>query len=405
MGVFRRHQQNIKDSVSDNLLQVLGINPAAVDKNRLSEITYFTCLKLLSESIGKLPLKLYQETETGSIKANGHNVYPITKTRPNPYTTAFTFWASVEMNRNHHGNAFVYIDMNKGKVKGLYILPSQSVQIWIDDAGLIGNDNAVWYTYTDKSGKQYKLTHNQVMHFKTSTSLDGITGLSVADCLKTNIENAQSGQGYINTYFRSGLTAGGLLQYTGDIEPKAREKMQQQFTEMATGVKNAGKILPIPLGFSFQQIKTTMVESQFLELNKHTALQISAAFGIKPSMLNDYSSSTFSSVEAQQTAFWVDTLQPIITQYEQEIGYKLLTSREQQQGYYFKFNVDALMRTTFKERWDAYAIAINNGGMTPNEVREKEDLPLRPEGDQLIANGNYIPLADVGKQYPAKGGE
>jgi HK97 family phage portal protein len=189
------------------------------------------------------------------------------------------------------------------------------------------------------------------------------------------------------------------LQYTGDIVDGKRKIMQQKFESMANGIANAGKILPVPLGFSFTTIDTKMTDSQFLELNKYTALQIGAAFGIKPGQLNDYSSGKFNNVELQQREFYVDTLLSILTMVEQELTYKLLTEQERKQGYFFKFNVDVLMRASFKERMEAYAFAINNGIMKPNEARQKEDYPDDENGNQLIVNGNYIPLSMVGQQY------
>lgn len=413
MGLFRETYNEARDIngySNEEFMRLLGINNISIDKDKLSEITYFTCCKNLSEAVAKLPLKLYKETDKGSEKATNHYLYSKLKLRPNSYMSAWNFWTTVELNKNHFGNCFVYVDTVKsgrgsGKIKGLYILNDGSVQIWVDNAGLISNDNALWYIYTDSNGNEYKLNHNQVLHFKTSTSLDGITGLAIQDILKLSVENAQSGQKFINNYFKNGLFAKGLLQYTGDIEPNAMKKMQSKFEGLASGISNAGRILPVPLGFSFNTIDNKLVDSQFLELNKYTALQIAAAFGIKPNQLNEQAK--YNNLELQQREFYVDTLLSILTMYEQELSFKLLTETERNQGMFFKFNVDAILRADFKTRMDGYGIAINNGVMTPNEAREKEDLPINPDGDVLIVNGTFIPLSMVGQQYtndPSKGG-
>lgn len=405
MGLFREtytEARDINGYSNEEFMRLLGINNISVDKDKLGEITYFTCLKNLSEAVAKLPLKLYKETEKGSEKATSHYLYSKLKLRPNPYMSAWNFWTTVELNKNHFGNCFVYIDTVKsgrgsGKVKGLYVLNDGSVQIWVDNAGLISNDNAVWYIYTDSSGNEYKLNHNQVLHFKTSMSLDGITGLAIQDILKLSVENAQSGQKFINTYWKQGMFAKGLLQYTGDIDDKALKTMQKKFESMANGISNAGRILPVPLGFSFSTIDNKLVDSQFLELNKYTALQIAAAFGIKPNQLNEQAK--YNNMEMQQREFYVDTLLSILTMYEQELSFKLLTETERNQGMFFKFNVDSILRADFKTRMDGYGVAINNGIMTPNEAREKEDLPTNPDGDILIVNGTFVPLKDIGIQY------
>ncbi|WP_019850634.1 phage portal protein [Desulfitobacterium sp. PCE1] len=396
---------------NEEFMRLLGINNLSVDRDKLGEITYFTCVKILSESVAKLPLKLYKEKKQGTEKAVNHYLYSLLKLRPNPYVSSWNFWSNVEFRRNHYGNCFVYIDTAKigrgsGKVKGLHILDNNNVHIWVDDAGLIGNENAVWYIYTDSKGKEYKLSHDQVLHFRTAVSLDGITGLAIQDILKTSIENSQSGQKFINNYFKNGLMAGGILQYSGEIDEKAIRKMQSKFQNLASGLENAGKILPVPLPFSFQTISNKLVDSQFLELSQYSAKQIAAAFGIKNNQLNEQVK--YQNMELQQKEFYIDTLLPILTLYEEELSYKLLTNRERNEGMFFKFNVDSILRGTFKERMEGYATAINNGIMKPSEARDKEDLPFDGDSDKLIVNGNFIPLSMVGQQYtnvPLEGGE
>lgn len=51
-----------------------------------------------------------------------------------------------------------------------------------------------------------------------------------------------------------------------------------------------------------------------------------------------------------------------------------------------------------------YQTYLNNFGMTPNEVREEIDLPYMEGADNLIGNGNYIRIDQIGTQWKAKGG-
>lgn len=53
---------------SDELLEWLGITPN-MSKKAMAEATYYTCIKMMSETMGKIPLKYYQETEKGKIRA------------------------------------------------------------------------------------------------------------------------------------------------------------------------------------------------------------------------------------------------------------------------------------------------------------------------------------------------
>jgi len=403
MGIFRRSIENRDYTLSDPLIQqFLGVvDTTTISPDKLREATYYACLRILTDTVAKLPLKLYQETENGIQKVTNHYLYPLLKLRPNPYMSASDFWKTVEFNRLEWGHEIVYIDTQKGKIAGLYPLEMNKVTIWVDNAGIIGNQNAVYYVYTDNTGNQYKLTEDEVLHFKGLTK-NGIIGMSIKDYLSTIVDNAQSAQKYLNNYFKNGLFSRGLLQFTGDLSDDKIKIVQQKFEQMANGIQNAGRILPVPMGFSFQTISTSMADAQFWELNKLTIQQITAAFGIPLHMVNQLDKATYNNVEQQEEQFYRDTLMPILTMYEQELTYKLLTQKEIQAGLYFKFNVDAILRSDIETRYKAYSVAIQNGFMTPNEVRAKEELPSRPEGDVLIVNGNMQPLEQVGMAYRTK---
>ena len=46
----------------EKLLDWLGIEPDT-PRYAIGEVTYFTCLKMLSETMGKMPLKFYKQTD------------------------------------------------------------------------------------------------------------------------------------------------------------------------------------------------------------------------------------------------------------------------------------------------------------------------------------------------------
>jgi len=383
---------------SQELLRLLGIDGSAIPSNKLSEVTYFTCLRLLSESLGKLPLKMYQDTEKGTVEVHGNELYRLLRVRPNPYMTASTFWQCVEMNRNHYGNSYVYIAYNRLGIKDLWILPSNRVEIWIDNAGIFNKQNAIWYIYSDaKTGKRYKFRHDEILHFKTSMSLDGISGLAIKDILRINIENAQRNASYLNNFYKNGLMGKAVVYYTGEI--KNANKIASKIEDFASGTDNAGKVVPLPAGFQLQPLNISMTDAQFLPISKYTALQIAGAFGIKPAMINDYDKGNYANVETQQRDFYINTLLAILKDYEEEITFKLLTTDELNGGYRFKWNAHAILRADFEKQMEGLSKAVTNGIYTRNEARQMLDLPSKEGADQLLVNGTFISLEDVGKQY------
>ena len=384
----------------NNLYKFLGINPDE-DEKVLSEATYFACMKVLSEAIGKLPLKLLRHNEKNGVEtARKHPLYTLLYSRPNPYMTASTFWSTVEYNRNHFGNAYVWIQ-GAGKDMKLWILPSTDVEVWYDDAKILADQPDIYYRYS-AGEKVIQFGSEEILHFKSSNTLDGIVGVSVQDQLKMTIGGAVKSQKMLNKMYDSGFTAKAVLQYTGNLNDANVKTFVQGVEKYSSGdlsedgIKN---IIPIPLGSQLTPLNVKLGDNQFIEVKQYTALQIASAFGIKPYQIGDYTKSSYASAEAQQLSFYVDTLLYIIKQYEEEITYKLLSSEEVDDGYHFKFNVAVILRADLKTQIETLSNAVSNFIYTPNEAREKLDLEAKPGGDKLLGNGASIPVELTGSQY------
>lgn len=387
----------------ERLLEWLGIS--GTPKKLLSEVTYFTCLKMLSETLGKMPIKFYQQTSRGVEDAEPNTAYELLKTRPNPQMTPTTFWGTVENNRNHYGNAYVWIRRQFERkryggevvIKDLWIMPSSDVTIVIDDKGVFGDTGDIFYWYTDKySGESHIFPSGDVMHFKTSLSFDGLSGAPVRDILKATIQGGLESQNFMNNLYKGGLTARAALQYTGDLSPKLEKQLIKRLEEYANGANNAGKFIPIPIGMKLEPLNIKLTDSQFFELKKYSALQIAGAFGIKPNQINDYEKSSYANSEMQNISFYIDTELYILKQYEEEINYKILEPSEVREGKRYKFNENVILRTDAKSQATILTGYVQNGIYTQNEAREFLNKPRKPGGDDLVCNGNYVKVAQIG---------
>ena len=402
--------ENKEENKTITLNQLIDfLNIGDVKEDALSEATYFACLKILSEALGKLPLKLLKsDNEKGVTEVKTHPYYKILRYRPNKYMSSTTFWSTIEYNRNHYGNSFAFISKAGTKMQ-LFLLPTKNlVKIYYDDAKLMSKIPDIWYIF-NIGGTKYKFSSEEILHFKTSTTFNGIEGISVREQLKTTIKGNLKSQKMLNKMYETGFTAKAVLQYTGSLSDENEKKFVQNIEKYAKGeIDAANTIIPIPLGSKLESLNTKLGDNEFVDLKKYSALQIAAAFGIKPNQINNYDKASYASAEAQQLAFYVDTLLYILKQYEDELSYKLLSDEEIQEGMYFSFNVAALLRADSKTQTESVTKAISGSLYTPNEARAKVDLPAKPGGDNLIGNGSMIPVQMMGQQYTnktTKGGE
>lgn len=383
------------------LLNALGISRA--DRTQLSQATYFACLKVLSESMGKMPLKLQKKETDGGIRpALEHPLYDVLKYRPNNLMSSTGFFGTMEINRNHHGNSYAYIS-GAGSRTQLIPLDSKSVRILYDDAAWFAVEPTVWYKYTSSKGEELIFGSEEILHFRTSTSLDGISGLAVQDILRQNFESMHAADDLQRSQFTDGLTSRAVVTYTSGLSDDLRDKYIKILDDYATGKKKESKyLLPIPTGSTVTPLNAAkLADAQFVELKKYSALEIAAAMGIKPNQINNYDKSSYSSAEAQQLSFYVDTLLYIIKLYEDELNYKLLSDADRKAGYFFKFNFNVLLRADLATQTDSLCKAIQNSLYTPNEAREFVDKPALPGGDCLLCNGSMLPVQFAGVQYNA----
>ncbi len=403
-GIFKPKAKAIPETLEINdrrLLEMLGIKVDELNfqgENALKEATVFACIRILADSIGKLPVKVYQHNGTVD-----HYLTPLLKTRPNPWMSARDFFKALEVKRHLYGNAYAWLEFetkgkDAGKITGIYPLDSSKIEIYIDDIGLLPGKGRLWYVYRDSKGTEYRIDPDEILHFKGLTS-DGIVGITPLTQLRKTIENAGAASQYLNNSFKTGLQTKGIIHYIGDLSPEAQRRFRERFEEMASGLKNANRVSLLPIGYQFQPLSLTMADAQFLENTQLTVKQIAAAFGVKNHQLNDLDRATHTNVEHQQRKFYVDTLMDILTGYEQELTYKLFTQRELEKGYYIKFNVNAILRADPKTRYEGYRIAIQSGFMTANEVRALEEMEALPGGDKLLVNGNMMPIEMAGEQY------
>lgn len=406
MGFFdrwRKKSANTDEQMTLNqLLNWLGVHD--VSGGTLSEATYYACVKVLSESIGKLPLRLMLSTQdTGVAPVREHRYYRTLNERPNRFMSASVFWTYEEFCRQHYGNAYALIDESDPLHPQLWPLDPEKMRVYYDDARLLSTVPDVWYVYNTASGP---ITYGseEILHFKSHQTVDGLVGVSVREQLAATIQGNIKAQKMVNKMYDSGMTAKAVLQYTGNLKEASVEALTKGMEAYAKGeMKSKGieNIIPVPLGMSLTPLSLKLADSQFLEVKQYSALQIAAAFGVKPNQVGDYTKSSYASAEAQQLSFLVDTLLFNIKQYEEEMSWKLLSDDEAARGIVPKFNTSVLLRTEFETMVTTLSTAVQSFLFTPNEARERLDLPHKEGGDNLLGNGAAIPVQYAGSQYTA----
>ncbi len=251
---------------------------------------------------------------------------------------------------------------------------------------------------TNKVGRTVRLQPHDVLHIP-GLGFDGLVGYSPIAMAKNAIGLAIATEEYGSKFFANGAAPSGVLEHPGTIKDpsKVRESWQATFG----GSGNSNKIAVLEEGMKYTPISISPEQAQFLETRKFQIDEIARIFRVPPHMIGDLEKSSFNNIEQQSLEFVKYTLDPWVSRWEQAMVRALLTPDEKKK-YFFKFNVDGLLRGDYQSRMNGYATARQNGWMSANDIRELENLDRIPEedgGDLYLVNGNMVPLVSAGAAY------
>ena len=343
------------------------------------DATYYTCLKLLSEAMAKMPCFL--RGKDGGKVTKGRIPY-LVGLKPNDFQTAAEFLGYLEFCRNHYGNGYaVVVYRNDGEIDGLYPLNPLQVQVYVN------NDKSFktkyFYQYTGNAGS-VSIAPENMIHVKNwyRRYENPVVGLPVKDVLYRTFEGVKQGQNVQNRLFKQGMNPNSCLKYTGDMNKEARKKALLDLKEVAGVIDN--RIFTVPMGWELTPLQLNLADSQFLEKRKYSSSQVAAAMGIPSQMLNDYAKVSYATATAQQLAFLQSTLSYIIEIYEQELTAKLLTEKEFLRGMSIKFNLSSLLRSDPVQQATMLRTYVDGSIYTVNEARAYAGLPPMNGGDVLV---------------------
>ena len=356
------------------------------------------CVRVLSEALASLPLHMYRYTDNGGKeKATDHPLYALLHDEPNTEMTSFTFRETLMCHLLLWGNAYAQIIRNgKGEIIGLYPLMPNKMTVDRDEFGNL------YYEYR-RTQEDAPTTQGSVVILKQSDvwhipglGFDGIIGYSPIAMAKNAIGMAVACEEYGARFFANGAAPGGVLEHPSVV--KDPERLRKSWNAVYQGSSNSHRIAVLEEGVKYQPIGISPEQAQFLDTRKFQINEIARLFRVPPHMVGDLEKSSFSNIEQQSLEFVKYTLDPWVVRFEQSMHRALLTEEEKKQ-YFFKFNVDGLLRGDYQSRMNGYAIGRQNGWMSANDIRELENLdriPADEGGDLYLINGNMLKMTDAG---------
>lgn len=346
----------------------------------------WACVRLLSESISTLPLKVYERQLDGSrMLAQNNAAYQVLCRRPNPEMTPSRFMLMVVASVCLRGNAFVEkLFIGKKLVSLVPLLPQNMVVKRLDTGQL-------QYTYTE-NGAQRVIPTDRMMHIR-GFGLDGVCGMMPTMAGVDVFGAAMSVDEAAAKIFENGLQSTGFLSSENALTKEQRDRLRQNL-QAFIGSKNAGKLMVLENKLTYQNVTMNPEAAQLLESRSFSIEEICRWFRVPPYMVGHTTkqSSWASSLEGMNLLFLTHTLRPLLVNIEQEIARCLLNGDE---DLFAEFSVEGLLRADSAGRAAYYTSALQNGWMSRNDVRRLENMSPIEGGDIYTVQLNLTPLKNL----------
>lgn len=341
----------------------------------------YACVKVLSEDVAKLPLRVYRKLPKGGWAP--YDEHPLTKLlrRPNDNMTPFDFWAYLITCQQLRGNGYVYIerDGDGNPISLIPIIPDRVVVLLSPKGQIFYRFTAAQTNYQSKP-----ISPEDMIHIKNMSLDGGITGSSVIWCSQNVIGLALAAQKNAATLFRQGSLIRGVLTAPAGakLTKPVADRMAESWSSSYAGSDNASKVALLEEGTTFSPVTMTAVDAELLDARKFSGEEIARIFRVPQHKIGILDHATFSNIENQEQSYINDALMTICRRVEESLEWTLLFEEEIGK-IKIRFDFDELLRGDFKTRMEGMQIATLNGYLSANEVRARESFgPPVAGGDE-----------------------
>jgi HK97 family phage portal protein len=344
---------------------VSGMRVSPESAKRLGVVV--ACVSLKARSIGVLPCFLMTDLPGGGKQiVRQHPLFKILHKQPNDLQTAMEFYEMLEGHLELRGNGYAEIlTDSKGVIGELMPMHPDHVKVEVLSSG------NVRYVYNDPLTNSTRvLLQEEVFHLREWCDKPYV-GQSRVEMGRDLLGVALAQQDYVGKYLKNDATSGLIITGT-HFESKAdEEEYQREFLRSTTG-ENRHRVKLLPPGVDVKSLSVKPEDMQLLESTNASDAKICSLFNVLPDMvgIDTGKASTYASVEQRNLMHAQKCVLPMAVRWEQAIGRDLIDDDR----FYAKFSLASLMRADYATRMAGYAVAIEHGWLSQDDVRELEDL-------------------------------
>ncbi|WP_461350120.1 phage portal protein [Bradyrhizobium liaoningense] len=360
--------------------------------------SFWSCVRLNSETISTLPLGIYERQRDGSkAPADGHLLYGTLHDSPNADQTAAEFWESQVISLCIFGNAYSLKDKREdGSIISLTPLSAApgDMDRKRDDRGVLR------YSFTHRGKRYIGLTEDDVFHIRGFGDDGNGGGLSVIAFARQSLAIAEAIGASAGATFKNGMKSS--IFFTAPPGVKMDQGQRSDFRKVFIDPYIGGEAVNAGLlehGFDVKAVSLPPKDAEMLLTWRFSVEDICRWLRVPPVLIGhsaDGQTMWGSGIEQIMLGWLTLGLRPYLTRIEQAIKKRLVVPKER--GRIFaEFNVEGLLRADSAGRAALLSSLGQNGYLTRNEGRALDNRPPMPGGDVLTVQSNLVPLDQLGK--------
>lgn len=367
-------------------------NQRVSDESVMGLTAAFSAVRLISETVGTLPLHLWKRTDDVSIKAKEHPMYERLNKKSSEYQTSSTFIEALAFSLCLYNQAYIRVLGAGSRVYLKALSARQCKLVLVKD--LVGVERP-WFRV---QGETALLPFGQVVPVDGFRWPGAIEGMAVIGLHRQSFALYQAAEEYGARFFASGGRPQGVITTPAFMTKEQRDQIREAYHGfLQGGVEQTGKIAVFEGGAKFEAVGGSVDDTQLLSTKKFSILDIARIFRVPPHMLAELDRATYANSEQNNIEFLQYTLRPYLQRIEDAINCWILPERDQA-THYAEFNVEGLLRADSAARAAFYMQARASGWITQNEIRHRENYPRKDGADDLHVQMNMAPsdkLTDI----------
>ena len=341
---------------------------------------YWAAVKTISENIASVEFRIMEKQGPRYRVAFEHPLTDLIRLGPNELQTKFTFFELMMHDLLVFGDSFHEIGFsNAGRIAALEPLSPIQTKLKKIPRRLreVGEFPYIYENSEDGEAFKRRIHSQDIFHvvgFGASPVSGHSTLKTFGETLGMTLSVNKYGKGFFD---RSGMPSGVLSSNQDDFDDDQQQAIKKAW-EDAHGPGNSQGTAFLWGGFKYSPISVNPEHAQFNATRITMVREIARMFNIPTTKLRDTERSTYSNVEQEAIDFVLETLTPWARRIESFINKKLL--RVPAGDFSCRFVLGSLLMGDIRTRYRAYEVALVNGFMTIQEVRELEGFPTRPVG-------------------------